>query len=366
MQSAVDISVVVTTYNQDERALTLTLNSILQQICTSFEIIVADDCSKIDPSPFIHRFFDEKGFENYSIVRASENIGTVANVARGISAASGHIIKPLSPGDALFGPSTLANIVQCCVRASENIGTVANVARGISAASGHIIKPLSPGDALFGPSTLANIVQCCNEHDIQLGFGGIISYLSDGSFSPYNAPRALDLYTSPKQDSGDVLRSHILKTDWIPGCSLFYGRDLMLPYLHELADRAHVRYCEDLACPLCAADGVRIGYLGGPVIWYEMGTGISTSGGSASVRRMYNDHHNFYHYLPERIVDQQVACRALRAFSLREFVALHTPFYRMAQKLKLNQYAGSNTFDMAPFEKELHFFNACRMDVITQ
>lgn len=319
MQSAVDISVVVTTYNQDERALTLTLNSILQQICTSFEIIVADDCSKIDPSPFIHRFFDEKGFENYSIVRASENIGTVANVAR-----------------------------------------------GISAASGHIIKPLSPGDALFGPSTLANIVQCCNEHDIQLGFGGIISYLSDGSFSPYNAPRALDLYTSPKQDSGDVLRSHILKTDWIPGCSLFYGRDLMLPYLHELADRAHVRYCEDLACPLSAADGVRIGYLGEPVIWYEMGTGISTSGGSASVRRMYNDHHNFYHYLPERIADQQVACRALRAFSLREFVALHTPFYRMAQKLKLNQYAGSNTFDMAPFEKELHFFNACRMDVITQ
>lgn len=319
MQSAVDISVVVTTYNQDERALTLTLNSILQQICTSFEIIVADDCSKIDPSPFIHRFFDEKGFENYSIVRASENIGTVANVAR-----------------------------------------------GISAASGHIIKPLSPGDALFGPSTLANIVQCCNEHDIRFGFGGIISYLSDGSFSPYNAPRALDLYASPKQDSGDVLRSHILKTDWIPGCSLFYGRDLMLPYLHELADRAHVRYCEDLACPLCAADGVRIGYLGEPVIWYEMGTGISTSGGSASVRRMYNDHHNFYHYLPERIVDQQVACRALRAFSLREFVALHTPFYRMAQKLKLNQYAGSNTFDMAPFEKELHFFNACRMDVITQ
>lgn len=319
MQSAVDISVVVTTYNQDERALTLTLNSILQQTCTSFEIIVADDCSKADPSPFIHQFFDERGFGNYSIVRSSENIGTVANVAQ-----------------------------------------------GISAASGHIIKPLSPGDALFCPSTLANIVQCCNEHDIQLGFGGIISYLSDGSFSPYNAPRALDLYTSSKQDSGDVLRSHILKTDWIPGCSLFYGRDLMLPYLHELADRAHVRYCEDLACPLCAADGVRIGYLGEPVIWYEMGTGISTSGGSASVRRMYTDHHNFYHYLPERIVDQQMARQALRAFSLREFVALHTPFYRMAQKLKLNQYAGSDTFDMAPFEKELQFFNTCQIDKTAQ
>ena len=313
MQSTVDISVVVTTYNQDERALTLTLNSILQQNCTSFEIIVADDCSRVDPSPFIQRFFGEKGFENYTIARASENIGTVANVAQ-----------------------------------------------GISAAKGRIVKPLSPGDALFGPSTLSDIVQCCDEQNVQLGFGGIISYLPDGSFSPYNAPRALDLYTSPRQDSGDVLRSHILKTDWIPGCSLFYERDLMLPYLHELTDRAHVRYCEDLVCPLCAADGVRIGYLGEPVIWYEMGTGISTSGSSASVRRMYTDHHNFYHYLPERITDQQMARRALRAFSLREFVALHTPFYRMAQKLKLNQYAGPNTFDMTPFDEELRFFNACR------
>jgi len=319
VRSAVDISVVVTTYNQDERALTLTLNSILQQNCTSFEIIVADDCSKVDPSPFIQRYFRKKEFENYTIVRASENIGTVANVAQ-----------------------------------------------GISAATGRIVKPLSPGDALFGPSTLSDIVRCCGEQGVKLGFGGIISYLPDGSFSPYNAPQVLDLYTSSRQDSSNVLCSHILKTDWIPGCSLFYERDLMLPYLHELTDRAHVRYCEDLACPLCAADDIRIGYLGKPVIWYEMGTGISTSGGNASVRRMYTDHHNFYHYLPERITDQQMARQALRAFSLREFVALHTPFYRMAQKLKLNQYAGSDTFDMAPFEKELHFFNACRMDVITQ
>lgn len=309
MQSTVDISVVVTTYNQDERALTLTLNSILQQNCTSFEIIVADDCSRVDPSPFIQRFFGEKGFENYTIARASENIGTVANVAQ-----------------------------------------------GISAAKGRIVKPLSPGDALFGPSTLSDIVQCCDEQNVQLGFGGIISYLPDGSFSPYNAPRALDLYTSPRQDSGDVLRSHILKTDWIPGCSLFYERDLMLPYLHELTDRAHVRYCEDLACPLCAADGVRIGYLGEPVIWYEMGTGISTSGSSASVRRMYTDHHNFYQYIQNRIKDNALARRALTAFKVREFIALQTPFYRLAQRQKQSEYSNSSLFNGDEHASEIDFF----------
>lgn len=310
MQPTVDISVVVTTYNQKEQALALTLNSILKQDCSSFEIIVADDCSMVDPLPFIRRFFEEQGFFNYAVVRADENIGTVANLAR-----------------------------------------------GISAASGRIVKPLSPGDALFGPSTLSHIIHNCDDRGTQLGFGGIVSYSPNG-FSPYNAPRDLDLYASSEQDSSAVLHSHVLKTDWIPGCSLFYERDLMLPYLHELADCAHVRYCEDLACPLCAADDIHIGYLGEPVIWYEMGTGISTSGGSASVRRMYSDHHNFYHYLPERI-DRQLAQQALRAFSLREFVALHTPFYRMAQKLKLNQYSRAEAFEMSPFNNELQFFNVC-------
>lgn len=315
MQPAVEISVVVTTHNQDEKALALTLNSILLQDCTRYEIIVSDDGSAIDPSQFIHRFFKARSFENYSIVHASENIGTVANMTQ-----------------------------------------------GISAASGRIVKPLSPGDALFGPSTLSSIIRYCTEHDVQLGFGGIISYLADGTFSPYKAPRALDLYKSVEQDCNEVLRSHIFNTDWIPGCSLFYERDLMLPYLHELSDRAHVRYCEDLACPLCAADGIHIGYLGEPIIWYEMGTGISTSGNMESVRRMYTDHHNFYHFIQNRIKDHVLAKQALLAFFLREFIALRTPFYQLAQRHKLNVYSGEHAFDRVKYSSEITHFNLCRSD----
>lgn len=61
-----------------------------------------------------------------------------------------------------------------------------------------------------------------------------------------------------------------------------------------------------------------------------------------------------------------MARQALRAFSLREFVALHTPLYRIAQKLKLNQYTGTDALDMAPLAKELQFFDTCRMDKTAQ
>lgn len=312
MQDSTDISVVVTTYNQTREALTFTLNSILHQNCDNFEIVIADDCSTVDPSDFAHQHFIANGFSNYKIVRAKHNIGTVRNMLQ-----------------------------------------------GLTVASGRIIKPLSPGDGLYDPSTLTNILNFCDENHIALGFGGIMSYMPDGSKQSYNAPRSIDLYQLEDQNASEILLNHVLKTDWIPGCCLFYARDLMIPYLDELANKARVRYCEDLACPLCAADGVRIGSLSKNVIWYEMGTGISTSGGNASVRRMYQDHRNFYEYLQDRLLDKSLARRARRAFSIREFIALHTPFYRMAQKLKLNQYAGGETKSIPSDNEAPSFFSQC-------
>lgn len=312
MQASTDISVVVTTYNQTQEALAFTLNSILRQNCDNFEIVIADDCSTDDPSDFVRQHFDANGFSNYKIVRAEHNIGTVRNMLK-----------------------------------------------GLTVASGRIIKPLSPGDGLYDQSTLANILSFCDENHVALGFGGIMSYLPDGSKQPYNAPQSVELYHLEDQNASEILINHVLNTDWIPGCCLFYARDLMIPYLDELANRARVRYCEDLACPLCAADGVRIGSLGKNVIWYEMGTGISTSGGNASVRRMYQDHRNFYEYLLDRLPDKTLARRARRAFSIREFIALHTPFYRMAQKLKLNQYTCGETKSIPSDNEALSFFSQC-------
>lgn len=315
MKGTSGISVVVTTYNQNTRALAMTLESVIEQSCDNVEIIIADDCSKVDPSDFLRNLFKEHSFTNYSIVRSPNNVGTVANLIRGLSTASFDLVKPLSPGDALFNPSTLSNI--------------------------------------------SSFVQ---QTGSKIGFGRIVSYLPDATFSPYRAPQLLEFYQDNNQDSRSILQSQILDTDWIPGCCLFYERTLMLSYLKELTDAAHVKYCEDLACPLFAADGIRIDCLNQNILWYEMGTGISTSGGTSSVKRMYQDHHNFYEYLMTRIPDKALAKRASRAFSLREFIALRTPFYRFAQKLKQTQYSGTATDLSELTDADIRFFqriNGC-------
>ncbi len=315
MDSPTDISVLVTTYNQDESALAFTLSSIMRQDCDNIQVVVADDCSRVDPTPFVCHLFDAYEFTNYKIVRAKENLGTVANIAQ-----------------------------------------------GLDSISGRVVKPISPGDALFGSSTLSHILAFHEEGHFRIGFGGIVSYLPDGSFYPFDAPRELGLYQAAAQDSKAILRAHVLGTDWIPGACLFYEREFMQSYLHELSNRAQVRYCEDFAGTLCAADNIPIGYLGERVLWYEMGTGISTSGGNESVRRMYRDHRNFYRYLQDRIPDKKLASQAMRKFSLREFVALHTPFYRMAQRLKGNQYSGKSEFDVSGYPEETSFFWLCKND----
>lgn len=315
VQASADISVVVTTYNQAQQALTFTLNSILHQDCDNFEIVIADDCSATDPSEFVRKYLNDNGFTNYTIIRSQQNQGTVRNMLQAVTAASGRIIKPLSPGDGLYDSTTLSDILSFCKKAH-----------------------------------------------VRLGFGGIMSYQPDGSKVPYNAPRSIELYQPEEQDSSDILFNHILKTDWIPGCCLFYERSLMIPYLDEIANGACVRYCEDLACPLCAADGIHIGSLGKNVIWYEMGTGISTSGSDASVRRMYQDHRNFYNHLQERLPNKKLAKRALQAFSIREFMALRTPFYKMAQQLRVKQYSGGPSLKTPECDEALEFFSQCMAD----
>ena len=315
MDSPTDISVLVTTYNQDESALAFTLSSIMRQDCNDIQVVIADDCSRVDPTPCVRHLFDAYGFANYEIVRAKENLGTVANIAQ-----------------------------------------------GLDVALGRVVKPISPGDALFSSSTLSHILAFHRETSFQIGFGGIVSYLPDGSFYPFEAPQELGLYQASHQDCNAILRAHVLDADWIPGASLFYEREFMQSYLHELSNRAHVRYCEDFASTLCAADNIPIGYLGERVLWYEMGTGISTSGGNESVRRMYRDHRNFYRYLQDRVPDKKLANQAMRKFSLREFVALHTPFYRLAQRLKGAQYSGKNEFDASGHPEETGFFKLCKND----
>lgn len=306
-----NMTVLVTTYNQPFESVRFTLETILAQDFDSFEIVISDDGSSNGITDEIETYLNTRSFHRYSIVSNAENAGTVKNIISGLSAVKGNLVKQLSPGDGLFAPDTLSTIWR------------------------------------FYKQTRCPI-----------GFGQLKGYAisADGSpvFSDYNAPRKPDAFES--STTAELLRDEILNTNWIPGCSLFYEPEFFAGYLKRLAHFG-VRYCEDLSCPLVLADDQRIAFLNAPVLWYELGSGISTSGGKKATARMYADHRAFFTALAQSDPSSHLYRSALKRFSFREFIALKTPFYRLAQSIVKTSYSSSQT---VVSEESRQFFSRCR------
>lgn len=299
MADTIKISVVLITYNQTLSDIMTTLQSVLRQDFDSFEIIISDDCSTLFPQKEIDCEFERVGFEHVQILTNETNQGIVRNML--------------------------------C---------------GIRAARGEIVKVISPGDAFFNSNTLKDIWEYYSGSDVQIGFGNVVAFFKnpDGSIHPqdFHAPMTPELYR--EHDYFDqALYAQIVQTDWIPGCSLFYRREFILKYLERLSEQYGVMHSEDLTVPLITLDRLRIGYLDKRILWYELGTGISSSGGGSTRSRMYRDHRSFFDSLQQRYPQNRTVQKAARRFKLREFIALKTPFYGIAKNMKEQSYLKEST-----------------------
>ena len=107
------VSIIVMCY-KNEKNLFDTINTILEQTYTFFEIIISDDCSpNIDKRIFdsISNLLEQKGVKftiNYNL----KNLGTVRHFNKLINEASGDIIVPLSCGDCFYDNQVLENVVK--------------------------------------------------------------------------------------------------------------------------------------------------------------------------------------------------------------------------------------------------------------
>lgn len=88
------VSVVIPTYNQ-ANGLARAIQSVLDQIYASFELIIVDDCSTDDTEAVIKSFQDER----IIYVRHSENKGAAAARNTGISKAKGELLAFLDSDD---------------------------------------------------------------------------------------------------------------------------------------------------------------------------------------------------------------------------------------------------------------------------
>ena len=84
-----------------------------------------------------------------------------------------------------------------------------------------------------------------------------------------------------------IIRKYLVYEDWLFGAAQFYKKECIKKYLNIIAGL--VKYCEDVITLLMFIDNVSYVYVTEPILLYEYGTGISTSGTKSNKIRIAID-----------------------------------------------------------------------------
>lgn len=263
------VSVIVLIYNPDVHKLESTLLSIIGQKNVDFEIVLSDDGSKESIEEGVKAFFGKHNFSKYRFIRSVENTGTVKNYLRGLYASNGIYIFGTSPGDMLYDETVLADFYDFAVNQKAKI--------------------------CFGRAAYYNMQ-------------GINLNIIEGvpNLPPY--PQLFRADQSRKTEKTAIFFGSI-----ILGATFFRERESTIHYLNEIKD--YVKFAEDNTSAILAElSGERITYFDRLVIWYEYGTGISTTASSKWHNILENEYDSFYKYIKEkyprdRILDAAIVDR---------------------------------------------------------
>lgn len=237
-----EFSIIVITYNPNYDKLFQTLNSIMNQEKTNFEIIIADDGTKEFDSNLIKEWIKSKNFNKYRIMHSEENVGTVRNIQKALLFANGKYIKLISPGDFLYDNNVLNNT--------------------------YIYMKENNYDIIFGNAVYYNID-------------------NEGKIKFVNKSNPMDKSPYLKKNAKKIKKSYLVYQDYILGAAFICEKKLLLTYINKIVGL--VKYAEDCAIILMVADNIEISYWDNYLIWYECNTGISTSGNSIWMKKIVED-----------------------------------------------------------------------------
>ena len=228
-----EVTVLVASYNPSWNSMKRTLCSILNQEGIHYQIVVSDDGSEVTYFEKIKELLCECGFEEFKLVRLDRNKGTCYNIYSGLLQSEGKYIKIIGPGDCLFDKNTLANWV--------------SYAKEKSAA-------VCFGDAVF----------FTQEDD------GTECIVSERRY-----PQNVNPFISDGYCIKEAIYSYVLLGDVVWGANLITEKEIMIQYLKRILGR--IKYAEDMIYRMMISNGEKMVYFPENVIWYEYGTGISTS-----------------------------------------------------------------------------------------
>ena len=248
------ISVVVTSYNPSWEKLFATLQSIASQRNVDFDVVIADDGSQRNYFEDIERYFDSISFKNYVLTAQEQNAGIVKNFLNGVRHAKGAYIKGLGVGDLLFAPDSLKTLLDRMMESHAEV--------------------------------------CITNYSAYSRENGIIQEKSIRRF-----PQNTRVFENAKQ----LKKHYLLWGDRASGCCTAFLRDTLLRYLEMIDGR--VIFAEDMILRMMVFDECKFISIPSVISWYEVGSGVSTSGSSIWGDRLEQDWETVTKMLMERCKD---------------------------------------------------------------
>ena len=222
-----NISIGILTYQPDYEKLLMTLTSVIRQQGCSYEIVIADDGSKDFRERELELWLLQHGCRDYVIVRSPENKGTVHNVM--------------------------------------------NV---LTAARGHYVKLISPGDYLYNDHVLADMLRFMEENSYKIAFGRACYYSKMGDkYHLINRMNPFQLRPYRERDFSAVKEAYLVYQDYVVGAAFMGERSLLAAYTRDILGQ--IIYTEDAVYPIMIADDIRLGFWDENFVWYEYNIGIS-------------------------------------------------------------------------------------------
>ena len=224
-----NVTALIVTYNPNFKKLIMTIRSFLLQKGVFLQIVIADDGSKTDYFEEVKEFFAKYEFKDYKLIKNVENVGTVQNLIGGLSVCEGEYVKPFSPGDYMSGEDVLANWIAFMEKNKYSV-------------------------------TGSNYVCYFQEQD------------EEEQVSVQKAHPQLINFS----DQAQLKRSYLLNNDIFLGASVLCKKNIFIKYVELL--KGSVKYMEDSSYRFMAYCNESMGFYNEITIFYEVGTGISTSG----------------------------------------------------------------------------------------
>lgn len=262
-------SIILVTYNPDWNKVRLTLESVVRQKFSDYEIIVSDDGSADNCFDKIEGFLKEHGITDYTMLPHEKNQGTVKNLLDAVRHASGKYVRDFGPGDLFYGEDTLQKVYDFF----EETGA----------------------EGCFGLMR----GYCAKE---------------DGTISYVDFPHPFDLDAYIREDVARIQKNLVLYRDNASGACTCYRREYYLEYLKKL--ETVVVYTEDIFQLLAGLENRPLSYFPDYLVWYEADSGVSTKKKSSFAEKLALDVEHFYEYLHEHFPDNINVRKQKRVFKL--------------------------------------------------